>query len=183
VKLSLLYRAIMLLFINTAVSRHIPIPEQLKNELSLFALCRYPTLDALQTRLCGMAAGLATPPEERLQRDLIQRVREYLGEHYTRDVTLNEVAGRFYVSAPYLSRRFREKTRLTFVQYLEDIRTERARDLLGASRASIADIGEQVGYMDSAYFAKVFRKKYPLSPSDYREHFNLGTQVTQTLIK
>jgi len=113
------------------------------------------------------AAHQAVPPPER-KRDFIREVCAWLRQHYRDDITLAKLADTFYVSAPYLSRRFHEKTGVTIGQYLEDVRLEAARDLLKNTSAPIADIGSSVGYLDSAYFARVFRKKYTQSPSEYR---------------
>jgi two-component system response regulator YesN len=78
------------------------------------------------------------------------------------------MADQFFVSPPYLSRRFKEKTGITFGEYLEDIRMDKAQEYLINSEAPIADISERVGYQDPAYFAKVFKQKYHISPREYR---------------
>jgi two-component system response regulator YesN len=106
------------------------------------------------------------------QGELIFRVCEYLKQNYKNDITLNKLADRFYVSPPYLSRRFREKTGITLMQYLEDIRMEKAKEYLDQLRTPVTKVSEQVGYTDSSYFAKVFKKKYRISPTDYRQRGN-----------
>ena len=168
-ELSPLYRQIILLLFNKYAKHHIPIPEHLKLEFSLFALCRYPNLKALWTHLCGTVEALAQKiGSKRRSGELIHSVCEYLSSNYREDVSLNELAAYFYVSPPYLSRRFREKTGNTLGEYLEDIRMEKAREYLEQSESLIIEVAEQVGYLDPNYFAKVFKKKYHLSPSDYR---------------
>ncbi|MDR1949420.1 MAG: helix-turn-helix domain-containing protein [Spirochaetaceae bacterium] len=168
-ELSTLYRQIILLFINKYVTHNISMPGPLKLELSPFALCRYQNRETLRNFLCGAASSLArTIGAEGRSGELIQGVIEYLKQNYRNNITLNDVSGHFYVTAPYLSRRFREKTGLTFVEYLEEIRLEKAEEYLTASDTKITDISEQVGYMDPNYFSKVFKRKYRLSPSDYR---------------
>jgi two-component system response regulator YesN len=169
-ELSSLYRRIILLLINKYTTHHIPIPEQLKNALSLFALCRYPKPETLRAQLCGMITALAGAiGSEHRKRELIPSVCDYLKQNYMNSITLNDLANHFYVSPSYLSRRFKEKMRLTLVQFLEDIRMEKAQEYLADSEAQIFDISEQVGYLDPNYFAKVFKKKFHISPSDYRQ--------------
>jgi two-component system response regulator YesN len=147
-----------------------PIPDPLKLEFSLFALCRYPELESLHTYLRGMTLSLAQKiGEQGKGGERIHEICEFLKQHYGKNISLNDLAEQFYVSAPYLSRRFKEKTGLTLMEYLEDIRMDKAQEYLVNSEAQIADISEQVGYFEPAYFAKVFKKKYSLSPSEYRQ--------------
>jgi AraC-like DNA-binding protein len=168
-ELSSFYRHIILLFINKYVANNISMPGPLKLELSLFALCRYPNLKTLEAFLSGTASSLARIiGAAGRSRELIPGVIEYLKRNYRNNITLSDLSGHFYVSPSYLSRRFREKTGLTLVEYLEEIRLEKAEEYLASSEAKITDISEQVGYMDPNYFSKIFKRKYHLSPSDYR---------------
>ena len=168
-ELSSLYRKIVLLLINKYVAHKMPIPDSLKMDLSLFALCRYPTLHSLQARLNGMTLSLARKIGSRERSgELIHTICEFLKQNYTKEMTLNDLAFHFYISPPYLSRRFKEKTGVTLVEYLEDVRLDKAREYLVNSEAQIADICQQVGYMDPAYFAKLFKRKFNVSPSEYR---------------
>jgi two-component system response regulator YesN len=169
-ELSPVYRQLVLLLINKYMAHKMPIPDPLKLEFSLFALCRYTSFKSLYTHLMGMTLSLAQKIEEKGKcGELIHKICEFLKQNYGKDICLNDLAGKFYVSSPYLSRRFREKTGLTLIEYLEDIRMDKAQEYLINSEAQIADISEQVGYMDPAYFAQVFKKKYNLSPSEYRQ--------------
>ena len=168
-ELSPFYRNIVLFLINKYAAHQMPIPDSIKMELSLFAICRYPTLDSLRARLNGMVLSLAQKIGiESRSGELIHNVCEFLKQNYAEELTLNDLARHFYVSPPYLSRRFRKKTGITFVEYLEDIRMDKAKEYLTNSEVQIADVSEQVGYLDPAYFAKVFKRKYRMSPSEYR---------------
>lgn len=168
-ELSAFYRQIVLLLLNKYIAHQIQIPDSLRLELSLFSLCRYHTLESLLTHLAGMTVSLAQKIAARLgSGELIPGVCEFLKQKYQENITLNYTADKFFVTPSYLSRRFREKTGITFGEYLEDIRMDKAQEYLINSQAPIADISEQVGYQDPAYFAKVFKQKYHLSPSEYR---------------
>lgn len=163
------YRHIILLLINKYVTHNISMPGPLKLELSPFALCRYPNLKTLKAFLSGTASSLARIiGEAGRSRELIPGVIEYLKQNYRNDITLGDVSGHFYVTPQYLSRRFRKKTGLTFVEYLEEIRLEKAEEYLTSSDTKITDISELVGYLDPNYFSRIFKRKYRLSPSDYR---------------
>jgi two-component system response regulator YesN len=168
--LSPLYRQIILLLINKYAAHQIPIPDSLKLELSLFALCRYNTVESLLTRLCGMTVSLARKiaGSGGGGGEIVHRVCEFLEEKYQENINLNSIADLFFITPPYLSRRFKEKTGITFGEYLEDIRMDKAQEYLINSEAPIADIAERVGYQDQAYFARVFKQKYHISPREYR---------------
>jgi two-component system response regulator YesN len=168
-ELSSFYRHIILLLINKYVTHNISMPGPLKLELSPFALCRYPNLETLKAFLSGTASSLARIiGVAGRSRELIPGVVEYLKQNYRNNITLNDLSGHFYVTPSYLCRRFREKTGLTLVEYLEEMRLEKAEEYLTSSDTKITDISEQVGYMDPNYFSKIFKRKYRLSPSDYR---------------
>jgi two-component system response regulator YesN len=168
-ELSALYRQIILLFINKYIAHTISMPGLLKLELSPFALCRYQSQESLRTFLCGIASALAQAIGARGRNgELIQGVIEYLKQHYRNNITLRDISDHFYVTPQYLSRRFRKKTGLTFVEYLEEIRLEKAEEYLTSSDTKITDISELVGYLDPNYFSRIFKRKYRLSPSSYR---------------
>jgi two-component system response regulator YesN len=167
--LNALYRQIVLLLLNKYTMHQIQIPDFLKLELTLFSLCRYHTPESILAHLTGMTVSLAQKiTNQGGNGELISGVCEFLERRYQENITLNYAADQFFVSPSYLSRRFKEKTGITFGKYLEDIRMDRALEYLINSQAPVADISKQVGYQDPAYFAKIFKQKYHLSPSEYR---------------
>lgn len=98
---------------------------------------------------------------------LTKQVTEYLQESY-RSASLVGVADRFDVSASYLSRVFRENTGVTFVDYLTGIRIEKACALLLESEKGLQKIANEVGYSNSNYLIRVFRKRHGMTPGEYR---------------
>jgi two-component system response regulator YesN len=180
-ELSVLYRQIILLLINKHAANHLPIPNPLKAGFSPFALCRYPSLESLRDQLCGVIAALTQKIGEKGRGgELISTICEYLKQNYMENITQNDLASHFYVTPPYLSRRFKEKMGTTYGEYLENIRMEKALEYLEESEAQIVEISEKVGYKDPNYFTKVFKKKYQKSPSDYRTHLK-GNQEDVSL--
>lgn len=100
--------------------------------------------------------------------DLVDKVVRYMEQYYREDISLSELAATFFVVPTYLARRFKEKKSCTVMQYLEDIRLRKARELLENSRMSIQEVALLVGYKDQNYFARSFRKVYGMSPREYR---------------
>jgi YesN/AraC family two-component response regulator len=101
--------------------------------------------------------------------ELIKEVVDYMHEHYTEKLTLDEVAGHVFISPPYLSKVFAEEMGHNFKHHLNTIRIDRAKDLLTDPGQSLTDIALSLGYGDQSYFTKVFKKHIGVSPRKYRE--------------
>ena len=101
--------------------------------------------------------------------DLCDRICGYLQSHYMDDINIKTLSDRFYLSASHISHIFKNKMGVTPGKYLEDIRLKQAEQLIRNTDLLISDIAELTGYSDGNYFAKCFRKKYQISPSDIRK--------------
>ena len=100
---------------------------------------------------------------------LIENAREYIYQNFAMsDLSLYKVASTVNVSPNYFSSLFNQETGMTFIEYLTNIRMERAKDYLRCSGRKITEIGFLVGYQDSHYFSFIFRKTQNCTPSQYR---------------
>jgi len=93
----------------------------------------------------------------------------YIQDNYI-EVSLDDVANRFHFSNPHCSKIIKEATGLTFTQLVQKIRLERAENLLISTNISISDISGSVGYPTVEHFIRLFKKKYNVSPSQYRKN-------------
>ena len=100
--------------------------------------------------------------------DRIQAVADYISAHFSEDLSLSGLAGRFAVSPSYLSRSFKAATGFGIREYLISIRIQRACDLLMNTRLSITEIADRCGFSDSNYFGDAFRKATGISPREFR---------------
>lgn len=98
----------------------------------------------------------------------IRKALIYIESNFTRDLTLEEVAAHVGVSKSYLSRIFPEYAGKHFCSYLQQLRIERARELLRFTDDHIYEIASKVGFWNSRYFGKVFRDMVGMTPADYR---------------
>ncbi len=106
---------------------------------------------------------------ERRYSDIIGKAKEVLEETYMQDdISLNSVAEMVGMSPSYFSSIFSKESGKTFVEYLTEIRMEKAKELLMCSSMKTSDIGHSVGYKDSHYFSYIFKKKQGCSPKEYR---------------
>lgn len=106
------------------------------------------------------------------KRDLIAEVKGYMAEHYGENITLAELAGRFFINPNYLGQLFKEKTGDTYLSVLLNIRMNKAKELLEKSDLKVYEICRTVGYADTGYFSKLFERMVGCTPSEYRNRFN-----------
>ncbi len=100
---------------------------------------------------------------------LIDQAKEYILLQFNMsDLTLDKVASKVNVSPNYFSSLFNQETGMTFIEYLTDIRMEKAKEYLRCSSRKITEIGFMVGYQDSHYFSYLFKKTQYCTPSEYR---------------
>jgi two-component system, response regulator YesN len=102
--------------------------------------------------------------------ELVSMVQEWLRGHFTEEVSIAALAGRFHVNPPYLTRLFKRKTGAAPVRYLRDLRINMARKLLeDRPELEIKEVGGLCGYPDQGYFSRIFRQAAGASPQEYRE--------------
>ncbi|WP_027094491.1 helix-turn-helix domain-containing protein [Cohnella thermotolerans] len=101
---------------------------------------------------------------------LVEDIQRFVGEHYAEHgLSLEAAAERFGFSSGYIGKLFKSMTGATFIDYVTHVRMERAKELLAAGNDPIAQIGERVGVYNVPYFTTLFKKKYGMTPSQYRE--------------
>lgn len=100
---------------------------------------------------------------------LVRRLDYYIQEHYTKRLSMKLLAGEFGLVPSYLSKLFRDYKGITPNHYLQEIRIERAKELLLSCPSMMTkDIALTVGYTDPSYFSKAFKKSTNMYPSEYR---------------
>ncbi|MDG2526691.1 helix-turn-helix domain-containing protein [Stenotrophomonas sp. HITSZ_GD] len=110
---------------------------------------------------------LATRRQESFSRAVAAWFAPRLAERYQ----LAELARAFHLSSRTLLRRFRAETGRTPLEMLQDLRVEKARTLLEATTLSVAQVAEQVGYLDVATFSRLFARHTQLTPAAFRRKF------------
>ena len=94
-------------------------------------------------------------------------ITNYIYANY-KDVTLDALSEKFFLSKPYLSKYIKEKSGMTFGDILKKIRMKKARAMLRGSSATVESIAESVGYQNVEHFNRVFKKMYNITPVQYR---------------
>lgn len=97
-----------------------------------------------------------------------ESIGSYMKENYQRDLSLQDVAGFMGYSDAYFCKIFKQCFDKNFTAYLTEFRVDMAKKLLADVTVNIKDICVQVGFRDSNYFARVFKRNTGMTPSEYR---------------
>ena len=113
----------------------------------------------------------------RVDNETIDSAVNYITSHPEGDLRQTSVAEKLYINSSYLSTVFTAHTNRRFVDYVNDVRLRRAARLLLSTDLKIADIAERLEYHDLAYFSKLFKRKFGMTPSLYRIPDNYNYQI------
>lgn len=113
-----------------------------------------------------------SPDEVRQNRKLsrLSSITAYIRDNYSKEISLEGLAGIFGYSPAYLSRMFQKYANINFKTYLQDIRVAYAYKELADTEHNISDIAVNHGFPNSKAFAKAFQKKYHCLPSEFRKN-------------
>lgn len=100
---------------------------------------------------------------------VIDNVKKYIDNHFTKDLTLEWVSSLFYLNPSYLSYLFKEKTSENFTDYVNRLRIGHAKQLLASTDDKIYRIAKQLGYDNPKYFFRVFKKVTGWTPEEFRK--------------
>lgn len=95
-------------------------------------------------------------------------ILHYIQMHYKEDISMQDAAEAMNYSNAYFCKLFKQEFTKSFTVYLAEYRIEKAKRLLEDITLNVKEIGDRVGYKDSNYFAKVFKRVVGVTPSEYR---------------
>ena len=96
--------------------------------------------------------------------------KEHVARHYgEKNLSVQKVAQSLAISASYLSKLIKRHLDTSFVDFLTDFRLARAKELLGTTDLMTYEIAEATGYPDAHYFSSIFKKRFGITPSEFRE--------------
>jgi len=125
------------------------------------------------TRICTRIMSSISKERQDTNKLLVKKVKDYVREHFHEcNITIDKVCKLFHISPTYFSYIFKRETKVTFINYLIQIRMEAAKELLRTSDMRSFEIAGRVGYSDPNYFSFCFKKNFEVSPTEYRNSFN-----------
>ena len=106
---------------------------------------------------------------------IVNTITEYIICNYKNEITLASIAQLYHLNYNYLSKLFKKETGLNFVDYVTKLKIEEAKRMLIFTEKPITDITFELGYNDTAYFSRVFKKYTGYAPSVYKMNYGLLT--------
>ena len=131
-----------------------------------------PNAAAMQSFILDKAlelSGLVKNQEINAPSKIMLSAIRYIDAHYTENINLSHVAGQIYISKSYLCDLFKKEMNITFIDYVTNLRIEKAKYLLSHSDMKMYEISEAVGYNDYAYFSQIFKRHTGTTLSNYRK--------------
>lgn len=104
------------------------------------------------------------------QMNRMEKIITYLHQHYKEGLTLKELAERFYITTPYLSKLFKQYLGTNFTNYMNSIRLSYALTEIENTNLSIETLGEKSGFPNTRSFIATFKESYGMTPSRYRKN-------------
>lgn len=109
--------------------------------------------------------------ESKSYRAMISEMKIYIEENFENpDLSLKHLSDRFQISGKYASHLFKEEFNMKFVDFLTQLRMQRAEYLLATTSDNLQDIAQKLGYTSSITFGRVFKRVVGVTPGDYRKH-------------
>lgn len=99
----------------------------------------------------------------------VTRIKDYLHQHYTKPTTVELIAREMLLNPVYCGALFSKETGQTILQYTNQLRITKAKELLRFTNDSVSEIAAEVGIEDLYYFSRLFRRLVGMSPSEYRK--------------
>ena len=153
------------------------LPEELGSALyhllhfdcSLQILSSFENLEALSVTSAPLEEGRRSSSPENAGDDdiVIKKAMSYIQAHFQDDLTREDVADAVFLSSAYFSRFFKQKTGMSFIDYLTTVRMQKAVELLG-TRMKVGEIAKKVGYQSRNRFFINFRLYTGYTPTEYR---------------
>lgn len=103
-------------------------------------------------------------------RKAVESIRAYVESHYADDLSMNDLTEKFHMSRTYISRLLKKYSGQSFLEYLTDVRFRHAEALIAENKYRQYEIAELVGYRDFGYYIKAFKKRYGITPNEYKKH-------------
>ncbi|GIO92531.1 helix-turn-helix domain-containing protein [Paenibacillus lactis] len=132
------------------------------------------TLDELQISISDHLTEIyrtyVALSETKSYRAMISEMKHYIEEHFEDpDLSLKHLSDRFQISGKYASYLFKMEYNMKFVDFLVQLRMERAEELLANTELSTQEIAEKIGYANAITFGRVFKRTVGMTPGDYRK--------------
>lgn len=150
-----------------------------EKELSYIKLKMYHNQNELKQAIYELFEDLLKQSEEEsAQRgvDIVDEMIRYLHANYHLDLSLNDIAEQFHLSAGYVGILFKKSTGENFKDYFNQYKVEKAKQILQQENIKIKDLAERIGCNSTSSFIRIFKKYTGISPGQYAESLHLSSK-------
>lgn len=141
-------------------------------EAFIEAIRRSDTILALRELLEQVLKMSKENKQKKRYSPIIEDIVQNIEDHYSDDLSLKSAAETHHLSVVYLGQIFKKETELSFNQYLNLVRIKNAQKQLLHSQQTINEIAENIGYNNTNYFSKMFKKLNGITPKEFREIYS-----------
>jgi len=135
----------------------------------------------LRIRMVRTYCELVDRLQNKTESLLIRKALNYIQLNLTANLTVEEIASAIGCSPNYLSTVFNQELQQSITTYIHEHRLGEAADLLRKTNLSIQSIAAYVGYTDTNYFSRLFRRHYQMTPTAYRKNPGRTVEVQPSL--
>jgi len=121
------------------------------------------------TTVGGLVALLERLKYSSQENGIVTPVCNYVLENIDAGISLKIVADSLFMNKSYVSEAFKQKTGVSFIEYLTTVKMERAKRLVAGGRLKTYEVAELLGFKDIEYFSRLFKKYSGFSPTEYRQ--------------
>jgi len=144
-------------------------PDSTKNKL-YDVVNSIETLDHLKDwivdYLCDVTKQLSLLVVSSTRMEVI-KAQQFVIQHVREKITLEEMANHLNLNSSYFSRLFKRETNQNFIEYVNRVKLEKAKELLQQSNKPVEEISDYLGYANKSYFIKLFKREMGIKPSEY----------------
>lgn len=122
----------------------------------------------LQKQKKELEEQLVKLPEKKVAESLYDQVQEYIEKNYSKRITLNDMAEELHANSSYLSRLYKKESGQNLFDVILKKRIEKAKVYMETTDRKIYEISQSVGFDDTGYFSRIFKRYTGVSPKEYQ---------------
>ena len=130
----------------------------------------------LQKQKKELEEELVRQPEKKDAESLYDQIREYIEKNYSKKITLNDIAEELHANSSYLSRLYKKESGQNLFDVILKKRVDKAKEYMETTDKKIYEISQAVGFDDTGYFSRIFKRYTGVSPKEYQSGKRRGDE-------
>ncbi|WP_086275987.1 response regulator transcription factor [Candidatus Enterococcus testudinis] len=152
--------------------RQLPALSDENHEVILHKIKEAQSLADLRELFDDILRLVKSQPSQKRYSEIVQKTIQLIEEGFTHDLTVKAAAEDLHVSVVYLGQLFKKETEMSFNQYVNRMRIKHAQKLLLQTTQTVSEVGDSIGYNNTNYFSKMFKKLTGLTPKEFRDRYS-----------